>query len=130
MQKAFFNRKETFGICLVGFAVTGLLSWLFLKGIEQGYDLAIVRAKSMALLTVWSVGVTLYLTRVRSTMANVLTGAIATIAIILIQASGSLQFLKLAPLKISDWIQIGGLVVLAVALDWIVKRIRFERDNS
>lgn len=130
MQKAFFNRKETFGICLVGFAVTGLLSWLFLRGIEQGYDLAIVRAKSMALLTVWSVGITLYLTRLRSIMANVLTGSMATIAIILIQSSGSLPFLKLAPLKISDWIQIGGVVVLAVALDWIVKRTSFEQDNS
>lgn len=88
-----------------------------------------MRAKSLALLTAWSVGITLYITRLRSVVANAITGTITLIAITLIQASNSLQFLKLAPLKMSDWVTIGGAVALAVALDWSVKQIRLKKKT-
>lgn len=129
-KAAFFNRLEIFTICFIGLTVAGLLSWLFIRGIEQQYDLAVMRAKGLALLTAWSVGVTLYLTRLRSLTANVVTGSIAVIAIILIQTSSSLPFLNLAPLELSDWLKIGVFVGVAVMLDWFIKRITIKTNQS
>ncbi len=106
------------------------LGWSFLSGLSEGTDLTHARAKAMALLTLWSAGVAVYLTRFHSSIANFLAIATVLSSVLLIQMSASLMFLKLSPLHPRDWLEISGLVALLLSIAWALKRIFLERRGQ
>lgn len=129
-QKSFFNSSDVFRICLVGFLLATLIGWSFVNGIEnQGLDIATARANSIALLSMWSVVSTLYLTQFRSSISNILSSCIALLSISLIQASGELNFLKLAPLSLRDWLQIVLIVAIAILLNWAIQKLATAKNH-
>jgi Ca2+-transporting ATPase len=120
-KKSFFSTTEILLILILGAALAAGLAWSFISGIDEGGEASHARAKAMALLTLWSAGVGVYLTRFRSAIANFLGAATVLISIGLIQMSGSLQFLKLAPLHLIDWAAIFAIVCLLTSIAWIFK---------
>jgi len=129
-RKSFFSAFEVFSICLVGLFVASLLGWYFLKEVDGGLAIEAVRAKSLALLTVWSASITTYLTRFRSAIANVLSGVTFLLAVFLIQGSAYFPFLKISPLGILDWAQVVAVVGLAVLMDWSLKKVFSQLETK
>ncbi len=129
-KKTFFSTTEIVLISIVGLGLTVGLGWSFLSGLSEGTDLTHARAKAMALLTLWSAGVAVYLTRFHSSIANFLAIATVLSSVLLIQMSASLMFLKLSPLHPRDWLEISGLVALLLSIAWALKRIFLERRGQ
>lgn len=122
-KKTFFSKVEIALISMLGLSLAIGLGWSFLSGIGEGADPSHARAKAMALLTLWSAGVGVYLTRFRSSIANFLAVVTALSSILLIQMSPSLLFLKLSPLHLSDWLEISALVAFLLGTAWALKKL-------
>ncbi len=106
-QKSFFSKLDFFKISIVGLFTTLIIGSEFIFELhEKTSDVNSARAKSIALLTVWSAFVTLYLTRFRSKMANTMALLTLLTSLGLIQFSDQLAFLHLSPLHLQDWIEI------------------------
>lgn len=122
-KKTFFSKVEIALISILGLSLAIGLGWSFLSGIGEGADPSHARAKAMALLTLWSAGVGVYLTRFRSSIANFLAVVTLLSSILLIQMSSSLLFLKLSPLHLSDWLEISALVAFLLGTAWALKKV-------
>lgn len=122
-KKTFFSKVEIALISILGLSLAIGLGWSFLSGIGEGADPNHARAKAMALLTLWSAGVGVYLTRFRSSIANLLAVVTALSSILFIQMSPSLLFLKLSPLHLSDWLEISALVAFLLGTAWALKKV-------
>jgi Ca2+-transporting ATPase len=121
-KKLFFSTPQIVVICITGIGLALLLGWRFLSSPSLGNDPSHARAIAVAILTLWSAGVTVHLTRLRSRVANTLAIATVLSSVVLIQWSGSLKSLHLTSLTISDWayaclIVLGGLAALEL-LRW------------
>lgn len=128
-KKSFFSKKEFFLIGLVGLLVTTFLSMGFLGVLatENAQEPFQARAKAMALLTLWSAGVSLYLTKLRSGMARTLVVLTIASSVLLIQFSQVLPFLHLRPLEVRDWTEVVVYVVIATGLTAFLDRFLLDR---
>lgn len=114
LWKSFFSKYETFKICIVGGIITILLGCSYLTGLNEPLAVNHARAKVMAFLTLWSAGVTLHLTRIRTKVANIVACITIISSVFLIQASEKFKFLHLTPLHLIDWVKVGALVIALV----------------
>jgi Ca2+-transporting ATPase len=121
-KTSFFSKTEVVLILIVGLSTAASLSWSFSSGINEGSELNYVRAKAMALLTLWSAGAGVYLTEFRSVIAIFLAAATVLTSVVLIQMSESLLFLRLLPLQGQDWLELSSVVVLLVGITAALKR--------
>lgn len=122
-KKTFFSKVEIALISIMGLSLAIGLGWSFLSGIGEGADPSHARAKAMALLTFWSAGVGVYLTRFRSSIANFIAVVTVLSSILLIQISPSLLFLNLSPLHLSDWLENSILVAFLLGTAWTLKKV-------
>jgi len=106
-RKSFFSKFEAATITAAGVSLTAPLVWIFLSDFNNQASLGQARAKVMALLIFWSVGVTFYLTQFRSKLANLVAGLTLLVSIFLMQMSTQLSSLHVAPLSLSIWLGIG-----------------------
>jgi len=121
-QQSFFPLSEVLWIVAAGLMVAIALGFSFVMGLNEGYSDGHPRAKAMALLTLWSAAVVLYLTRMRARSAAVLACLTIGSSILLIQYSGRLPSIDLAPLHLADWLEISVSVMVLIALTEILKR--------
>lgn len=129
-KKTFFSAAETVLIAIVGLGIALALGWSFLSDILEDADPSYARAKAIALLTLWSAGVGVYLTRFQSSIANLLATVTVFSSILLIQMSSSLLFLNLSPLHLRDWLRISIIVALFLILAWVLKRVLQRKSLS
>lgn len=125
----FFSKGELMFLLLLGLVLAVVMGWSFLSAVTEANNPEHGRAKVMAVFTLWSAITGTYLTAFRSLTANVIAAVTAASIIILIQAANLLGFLKLAPLHLSDWIEVILLIAGVLALTWGVEflhRTRFK----
>lgn len=121
---SFFSTSEFTVIILLGLIVAASMGSSFLSAVNEANNPEHGRAKVMAVLTLWSAAVSLYLTRFQSWVANVIAALTALSTILLIQMSDSLRFLKLTPLHLPDWIEITAMLIFPIALAWAAKHFK------
>ncbi|HMQ10535.1 MAG TPA: cation-transporting P-type ATPase [Oligoflexia bacterium] len=122
-QNTFFSVNEVLWISFFGLVVTIILGLSFFFGLNEGLGLDHARAKAMAILTMWSVGITIFFTGFRSRVANILSLGIVVISMLIIQSSKFFPSLHLLPLNWVDWLEILSFVG-GVLLMFKVKKIR------
>ncbi len=98
-----FSSFQVLCICLAGVAVAVLLGWGFVRALSEGASPERARSGVMALLTLWSAGVAVQLTRFKSEVAIIISTVTVLSSMALIQSSESLTFLRLAPLSLVEW---------------------------
>jgi len=108
----FFGRSQWTAIALFAAALTGLVSLSFLRGLDQGYDVAHARAIALVVLTTASAGITAGLTRLRTPAARTMVAATLLLSFLLVQTPWLAPLLHLKPLDPDDWmLALGGGVV-------------------
>ncbi len=122
-KNVFFSSVEAALVLIGGIVIAIGLGWSFLSAVGDEIEPAHARAKVMALLTFWSAGVGVYLTRFQSLIANFLASATILSSVLLIQNSTSLSFLKMSPLHARDWSEIIAIVMLAPGIVWTLRKI-------
>ena len=121
-KKSFFSRAEVIKVVLIGLALTAVIGFSFVNGLEEGLGEAHARAKAMAMLSLWSAGTVAIFSRFKP-LASILTVACTLLSTVaLIQIPMISEFLKLAPLHLEDWATLGGWVTLFLALHTITSR--------
>lgn len=125
-RRAFFSKSEVAQILLAGLVVAFALGGVFLSGLGESEDPAYARAKAMAVLTLWSAGVAVGLTQLRSRVANGLAVLTVISSVVLIQGAQVFRFTKLAPLNVVDWAQVGAVVIGAI-VGLVALKMRFPQ---
>jgi Ca2+-transporting ATPase len=123
------SRRDVGWIAAVSAVLVFGAGWLFVKTLSQedhGSATALARTQVLALLTVWSAGCAVVLTRFRSRAANTLALLSITVAALLIGFAGELPYLRLAPLTLQNWLEILGtnLPLLAFVANRRSRRIK------
>lgn len=121
-KNSFFSKSEIALVSSIGLVLAAGLAWGFISGLQEVSDPAFARARSLALLTLWSAGVSLQITKLRSAIANIIGAATIFSSILLIQFSSSLTFLNLSPLHLRDWIEICGIIGVLLGVTSILKK--------
>jgi Ca2+-transporting ATPase len=100
----FFNRTQTLGIVLTGTLVTGLIYWSYVRSLGAGRDVEHARAMAIAVLILSGAVVTLALSKLKGTMASVVTGLGLLSAVVMIQIPWLSNLLHMKPLHGDDWL--------------------------
>lgn len=116
-EKAFFSNLDVARITTVGLGLTAVLGWGFLSGLAENSDIAHARSKVLALLTLWSAGIVIFSTRLRTRTAAGIAAVTALSSVCLIQSPILAKPLQLSPLHLSDWLAILGAVFACQFLD-------------
>lgn len=96
--KSFFTSNEMVVIFLLGVLCTGGILFLYTQSFTEQQDMGQARAKVMALLSFWSAGIVLVLTRGKTLVAKLLMVATVVVSSFLIQQPWLSKTLQLAPL--------------------------------
>lgn len=102
-RKSFFSKKEIILISIFGLILTLVLTYFYIQGIGEGQDLGVVRSKIMLLLSLWSAGVVLVLTKGRTLAAKFLMIGTILVTAVMIQTQWLATNLQVAPLDTLDW---------------------------
>lgn len=122
--RSFFSRQEILIVAMAGVVATVAVSFGFVGSLtEDSAGLPQARAKALALLIFWSAGVSLYLTRYRFRVANLLAIVSVGATLLLTQISGHLQFLHVGPLDWGDWGQAGLFAILTTGGLFVQDRV-------
>lgn len=103
--KSFFTTKEIAIIISFGSALTIILIYFSVVGFSENQDMGYGRAMVMALLTSWSAGLVLVLTKGRTLTSKLLMMSTLGVSAVLIQNKWSANTLQLAPLDHFDWVK-------------------------
>lgn len=101
--RSFFSNAELFLILLSGVLVTSLIIVMSLTEANNLEELIYARTKAVAILSLWSCGLTLFLTKLKSKIAILTSFTIFSLSVFFIQFSNHLKFLYLNPLSLEDW---------------------------
>ncbi|WP_417568104.1 cation-translocating P-type ATPase [Marinobacter sp.] len=100
----FFNRTQTWGIVLTGTLVTGLIYGSYVRSLGAGRDVEHARAMAIAVLILSGAVVTVALSKLKGTMASVVTGLGLLSAVVMIQVPWLSHLLHMKPLHGDDWL--------------------------
>jgi Ca2+-transporting ATPase len=117
----FFSRADLVRMLFLGSGLSLALGYNFITEINESSDLNHARSKVMATLTLWSGGLALSFTGLKS--RNSILIALATIlsSVLLIQVPSLAESLHLSSLHFTDWIT-GITIVLAFVLSSIIAK--------
>ena len=114
-RQRFFGRLQWAVIATVGLLLTAVVTFSFLRGLEQDNDVAHARAIALVVLACASAGMTAGLTRLRTRLAWAMVAATLLLSFLLVQTPQLAPLLHLAPLDADDWaLALGGAVVAAI----------------
>ncbi|MFG1511374.1 HAD-IC family P-type ATPase, partial [Halobacteriovorax sp. HFRX-2_2] len=113
-RKSFFNRSDLVIILGIGLGLTIILVLFYISAVAEGQDVAHGRAKAMALLSFWSAGIVVALTRGRTITAKLIIVITSLMTIVLIQSSLMDKILHLTPLHFMDWAKVCAIVLCFV----------------
>jgi Ca2+-transporting ATPase len=100
----FFSLQQWLMIAAVGGAVTVIVSMSYLRSLGAGFDVEHARAMALVALTAASAGITLNLSRLRTTAAWVMVGGTLVLSALFVQTPLLAAFLHLRPLHLDDWL--------------------------
>jgi Ca2+-transporting ATPase len=114
-RQSFFGRLQWAVIATVGLLLTAVVTFSFLRGLEQDNEVAHARAIALVVLACASAGMTAGLTRLRTRLAWAMVAATLLLSFLLVQTPQLAPLLHLAPLDADDWaLALGGAVVAAI----------------
>ncbi|MBX3040936.1 MAG: HAD-IC family P-type ATPase [Bdellovibrionaceae bacterium] len=119
---SFFDKIDTLRVLIVGLAVTTALIISFVTGLSESSDTNHGRAKVLALLSLWSAGLAVFLTKGTSRTANIIAAASVLSSVLLIQTKWFAEPLHLTPLHGLDWLKVCGTVAAAIAMLLILRK--------
>lgn len=122
-QKSFFSWAQILTITIGGLLVTIALAYSFLSGLREGLSPDHARAKVLAILTFWSAGVTLFLTKFQLRSANIIILTTVLSSVFLIQLSTFLKSLHVSPLHVKDWSEAALLMALSLVVLYAARKI-------
>ncbi|WP_412471794.1 cation-translocating P-type ATPase [Halobacteriovorax sp. RT-1-4] len=105
-RRSFFNKKELMTILTLGLSLTAILIISYISAVSESQDVAHGRAKAMALLSLWSAGIVIALTKCRTTAANLIILCTILLSLVLTQYNLMANALHLSPLHLMDWIRV------------------------
>lgn len=129
LHGAFFSRGELGRVMFTGLTVTVALALSFISGIQEGGEVGHARAKSLALLVLWSAGLVLSLIRSQTRVSVAVAILTLVFSFVVIQVPELSGLLHLSPLHGRDWLEVVGLVIVAFAMDFIFKRIKSRKNH-
>ncbi|MEH0862328.1 MULTISPECIES: cation-translocating P-type ATPase [unclassified Halobacteriovorax] len=106
-RNSFFSKRESATILIIGIIFTLVLIYSYRNGFFENQNIQHARSKAMALLSFWSAGVVLFLTKGRTVAARIIVFMTMAFSIVLIQNTWFAEILHLSPLHLSDW---GGVI--------------------
>jgi len=120
-QVGFFSKRGVFRILSVGFILTGALAYLFHQDIESALSIERARAKSMALLTLWSAILVVHFTRLtnRSSIAIFLGTILSTL--LALQSSFLSKWLHVSSIDLKDSLVVLGIIFGSWGLLWLLR---------
>ena len=101
--ETFFTKNETVIISTFGLALTSILIYFYVEELAGDQNLGYARAKVMSLLSLWSAGIILVLTKGRTLASKLLVIATVLISALLIQNKWLAITLQVTPLHSLDW---------------------------
>ncbi|MFA7612792.1 MAG: cation-transporting P-type ATPase [Candidatus Caldatribacteriota bacterium] len=113
-QKSFFTKKDSLVILTMGLSLTGIVILFFIAGVSENQSIDHGRAEVMALLSLWSAGLVLALTKGRTLASKVLMIVTVFSTVVLVQNKWFAKALHLNSLHGIDWIKIVSIVLLFV----------------
>lgn len=100
----FFSKKDQVWIIFGGALMAIVLGGLFIHDLDvKGVEYA--RGKALVLLSLWSASLLVSFTHLKNRSAQVLAIGTVVFAIVVVQLSHYLQFLRISPLQVVDWMQ-------------------------
>lgn len=130
LRKSFFNKKDTAVILTIGLSLTGMLILSYVAGVSESQDIGHGRAKAMALLSLWSAGIVIILTKGRTLTAKFLIVVTILSSAILIQTKWLAQALHLTPLHFLDWGKVFATVFVFLIILFLSNRNKKPRRFS
>lgn len=115
-QNSFFTKKETALILSMGLAFTAIVVLAFISGLSEGQDASHGRAKVMGLISFWSAGIVMALTKGRTLASKILMLITLVSSLFLIQCEWFAKALHLDPLAFFEWVKIMGVVLVSVLI--------------
>lgn len=102
-QKVFFGKTDMLLVLTAGVAMTAVLGFSFIWGLAEHSNVGLARAIVLAMLTLWSAGLVVGYTRMKTkaSVAVVVGTVVSTVA--LIQTPQLASIIHLAPLQFRDW---------------------------
>lgn len=127
-QKSFFSGTQILMICTGGLLISFAVIFSFLSGLQEGLNPDHARAQAIAILTLWSAGVTAYLTSFRLRTANIIMLLTLLSSIVLIQLPLFSESLHVNPLSLQEWFEVSSFVALSIVAIFLVRRISMWRS--
>jgi Ca2+-transporting ATPase len=110
-SNSFFNKKETVAILTIGISLTAIIILSFIAGVSENQNIEHGRAKVMTILSFWSAGLVMVLTKGKTLTAKLLMIITILSSVILIQTKIFSQALHLTPLHILDWVKVFAIIL-------------------
>lgn len=110
-KSGIFDRKQIIRILVIGFFLTLLMGWSFLKGLNENSDILHARAKVMGILILWSAGLALKITKVKNRTALMIAFTTIIVSILFIQIDSLNNAVQLTSLHAMDWLEMLAIVI-------------------
>ncbi len=132
---AFFRPRDWWRITAVGAFMTSALIYSYLSVIEnisEPISAELGRSRSLVLLSFWSAGVALFLSKGELRSTKLLATASALSTILIVQIKPLAAALHLQAMTVTDWFITTAIVLSGISLLWILKYqdLRHSNDKS
>lgn len=121
-SQSFFTKKDTGIILFLGPGLTLVLITFYILGFSENQDIGHARSQVMLLLSFWSSGIVLVLTKGRTLTAKILTASTLFVSVFFIQNTWMARTLQLSPLHFFDWIKVFGMVLVLLLVMILMSR--------
>lgn len=98
----FFQSSDVFRMLIFGVGLALAIGFIFVSGLHENYEIGIARAKIMVILSVWSAGLVIYYTHLK-TLNSKLVAVGTLVSLLLIQLKGAAPILLIESLPITSW---------------------------
>lgn len=110
------ERREFGKIALAGAAATAAIGVTFVLALQEPMLLDVARSKAMLATVIWSAGLVVRLTKLRTLAAATISGATIVSLLACLNTHRLAEALHLAPLGVSDWMMTLGVISLCLLL--------------
>lgn len=126
----FFTRTQFVEILAAAAALVAVVSWSWLRGLEDPTGTPHARALAMAAMATGSAAATAFLSGLRTRAAQVVTVSGLVGSVVLLYVPALAHALHMSPPHPGDWLLVCGASVLAVAIPLAVGRLVVARGSA
>lgn len=128
-QKSFFTKKDSAVILAMGLSLTGIIILFFVAGVSENQNIDHGRAEVMVLLSLWSAGLVMALTKGKTLASKVLMIATVFSSVFLVQNEWFAKALHINSLHVIDWIKIFAIILLFVIILSFFSRNKKQKNH-